>query len=160
MTHANYNRRFHTKKQSNTRKPTRKLVCFELAKVQYAIPIEKVQRVLKEFTSYGSLSTGQSLVRYHDQLITLIDLSKLLLNNQIPEENNYLIVCILSKNEQLGIAISEMPKIIEFTEDSFGEIPELYRNGKLPQAIEKVILTPDGKEIFYVNLEHSSRQGD
>jgi len=152
MTHSNYNRRFRNQKQGNARKPSRKLVCFELAKVQYAIPIEKVQCVLKEFTSYGSLTTGQSLVRYHDELITLIDLSQLLLNNQISEENNYLIVCTLTQTEHLGIPISKMPKIIEFTEDSFGKIPELYRNGKLPQVVEKVILTTDGKEIFYLNL--------
>jgi chemotaxis signal transduction protein len=152
MTHANYNRRFRSQKKSNTRKPTRKLVCFEVAQVQYAIAIEKVQRVLKEFTPYGSLTTGQSLVRYHDELITLIDVSKLLLNSQLPGDSNYLIVCLLTPTEKLGIPISEMPRIMEFTEDNFGEIPELYRHGKLPQAVEKVILTADGKEIFYLNL--------
>ena len=153
MTHTNYNRRFRSKKQGAVRNPPRKLVSFELGSVNYAVPIEKVQRVVKDFNPYGFLDSGQSLVRHQEELITLINLSKFFPSSRSIADCNYLIVCSLNKSDRLGIAIPDMPKILEIAEESFCEIPELYRQQQLPPLIEKLIRAPDGSEVFYLNLD-------
>ncbi|MBE9124150.1 chemotaxis protein CheW [Tychonema sp. LEGE 07199] len=153
MTHANYNRRFRSQKQGAVRTPPRKLVSFELGNVNYAVPIEKVQRVVKDFNPYGFLDSGQSLVRHQEELITLINLSKIFPSSRTLADFKYLIVCSLNKSDRLGIPIPDMPKILEVTEESFCEIPELYRQQQLPPVIEKLIRAPDGSEVFYLNLD-------
>ncbi|MEG3978637.1 chemotaxis protein CheW [Microcoleus sp. herbarium8] len=153
MTHANYNRRFRSQKQGAVRTPPRKLLSFELGNVNYAVPIEKVQRVVKDFNPYGFLDSGQSLVRHQEELITLINLSKIFPSSRTLADFNYLIVCSLNKSDRLGIPIPDMPKILEVTEESFCEIPELYRQQQLPPVIEKLIRAPDGSEVFYLNLD-------
>jgi len=153
MTHANYNRRFRSNKQGAFRTPPRKLLSFELGNVNYAVPIEKVQRVVKDFNPYGFLDSGQSLVRHQEELITLINLSRIFPSSRSLADFNYLIVCSLNKSDRLGIPIPDMPKILEVPEESFCEIPELYRQQQLPPVIEKLIRAPDGSEVFYLNLD-------
>lgn len=153
MTHANYNRRFRSKKKGAVRTPPRKLISFELGNVNYAVSIEKVQRVVKDFNPYGFLDSGQSLVRHQEELITLINLSKIFPSSPSIADCNYLIVCSLNKSDRLGIPIPDMPKILEISEESFCEIPELYRQQQLPPVIEKLIRAPDGSEVFYLNLD-------
>ncbi len=152
MTHANYNRRFRSKKTGTIRTPPRKLVSFELGNVHYAVPIERVQRVVKDFEPYGFLDSGQSLVRHQEELITLINLSKIFPSSRSIADCNYLIVCTFNEGDRLGIPIPDMPKILEIPEESFCEIPELYRQQQLPPVIEKLIRVPDGSEVFYLNL--------
>ncbi|MBE9096693.1 chemotaxis protein CheW [Tychonema sp. LEGE 07203] len=152
MTHANYNRRFRSNKQGNVRAAPRKLVSFELGNVNYAVPIERVQRVVKDFNPYGFLDSGQSLVRHQEELITLINLSKIFPSSRSIADCNYLIVCTLNKSDRLGIPIPDMPKILEVSAECFCEIPDLYRQQQLPAVIEKLIRAPDGSEVFYLNL--------
>ena len=153
MTQANYNRRFRSKKPGSVRTPPQKLVSFELGNVYYAVPIEKVQRVVKDFNPYGFLDSGQSLVRHQEELITLINLSKIFPSSRSIADCNYLIVCSFNQSDRLGIPIPDMPKILEISEESFCEIPELYRQQQLPLVIEKLIRAPDGSEVFYLNLD-------
>ncbi|MBD1831015.1 chemotaxis protein CheW [Microcoleus vaginatus GB1-A2] len=153
MTHANYNRRFRSKKEGQVRITPKKFVSFELGKVYYAVPIERVERIVKKFNPYGILPSGNSLVRHQDELITLIDLSKIFPSDGCRVDSNYLIVCTLNNDDRLGIPIPDIPKILEISEESLCEIPELYRKQQLPPVIEKLIRAPDGSEVFYLNLE-------
>lgn len=153
MTHANYNRRFRSQKQGNVRSPARKFVSFDLGSVYYAVPIERVQRVIKDFNPYGFLDRGNSLVRHQEQLISLINLSKIFPGSRSIADCNYLIVCTFNKGESLGIPVPDMPKILETSEESFCAIPLLYRENTLSPAVEKLIRAPDGSEVFYLNLD-------
>lgn len=153
MTHANYNRRFRSQKQGTVRIIPKKFVSFELGNVYYAVPIERVERIVTNFNPYGLLPGGNSLVRHQEELITLINLSQIFPSDGSRLDSNYLIVCTLNKNERLGIPIPDLPKILEISEESFCEIPELYRQQQLPPVIEKLIRAPDGSEVFYLNVE-------
>ena len=153
MNSPKYSRRFRTKHQSLTRTPTEKLVVFQVGNEHFAIPIERVQRVLKEFTPHGTLGSGRSLVRHQNETITLIDVSALFLAGSASSDSNYLIVCALNRGERFGIPIAEMPAILDVPLDQLSEIPELYRQGKLAPAVEKLIHSADGKAIFYLNLD-------
>ncbi|MEG4502701.1 chemotaxis protein CheW [Microcoleus sp. F6_B4] len=153
MTHANYNRRFRSKKQVTVRIAPKKIVSFELGNIYYAVPIERVERIVKNFNAYASLPNGNSLLRHQEELITIISLSKIFPSSPSIAECKYLIICTLNKSDRLGIPLPDMPKILEITEESFCEIPELYRQQQLPPVIEKLIRAPDGSEVFYLNFD-------
>ena len=92
-------------------------------------------------------------MRHQEKLITLINLSKIFPSSRSIADCNYLIVCTFNEGDRLGIPIPDMPKILEIPEESFCEIPELYRQQQLPPVIEKLIRAPDGSEVFYLNLD-------
>ncbi len=171
-------RRFSSRIQ---RSPIRslKLLCFECGGEYYAIHISQVEHILPEFTLHGCLESGRSLVKYKNQAIAVLDLTKLFSNPQDKIENKgcvsceYLIICILenspnidNKNdrksgdrlERFGISTMAMPTILEIAENQLENLPELYLQGTpgisyAPKAIEKLIHTTDGKTIFYLKLE-------
>src|SRR4028118_1658080 len=100
MTHANYNRRFRSKKQGYVRISSKKMVSFELGNVFYAVPIERVERIVKDFNSYGLLASGNSLVRHQEELITLINLSTIFPSSRTIVDCNYLIICTRSEERR------------------------------------------------------------
>ncbi|MBD2742446.1 chemotaxis protein CheW [Coleofasciculus sp. FACHB-1120] len=146
------NRRFRAKPLISTRIAKRKLVSFQMGSEQYAIAIDRVQRVLKAFTPHTALTNGRRLMEYEQEAIALIDLSALFLKSH-ETDYHYLIVCTLNQKEKLGIPVSEMPKILEVLEDKFDKIPAFYQHEALPAAIEKIIHAPDGNLVFYLNLD-------
>lgn len=156
---SQYSRRFHNKKAAIARTPTRKLVIFEVAGETYAIAIERVQRVLTEFTTQGTLEGGRSLVKIDADLITLLDLSQLFVtSNKSHEDPDYLIVCTLTNGDRLGIPVHDLPAILDIFEDKFEDIPASYRQGRegqksAPAAVEKIITTAAGTVAFYLNLD-------
>lgn len=155
---ANYNRRFRSKRQSVTRTPMRKLVSFQLGSERYAIAIDRVQRVLKEFTPHAILLSGRGLAEYNNETIPLIDLSTLFVSSQDSRERHYLIVCLLQQGERLGIPVPDMPTILEVAEDKFDDIPALYRQNEMPEAINRLIHTAKGEVVFYIDLEQLVNQ--
>ncbi len=156
---SKYSRRFHNKKSTDQRIPTRKLVVFEVAGETYAIAIERVQRVLTEFTAKGTLEGGRSLVKIDSDLITLLDLSSLFLTPEPSDrEPSYLIICRVSNGDRIGIPLQNLPAILDVPEDKFEEVPTSYRQGSqgknsAPAAVEKIITTDAGAIAFYLNLD-------
>lgn len=153
-------RRFRTQRNFNTRVPVCKLVCFQLGKERYAIAIDRVHRVLNEFTIHGVLESDRSLAKYNNEVITIIDPSQLFLSSRDDRERQYLIVCSLKEGEAFGIPVPEIPSVLEVPEDKFTEVPELYQDGGLSAAVEKIIQASDGKIWFYLNLEKLIPQSD
>jgi chemotaxis signal transduction protein len=162
--------------------PSLKLIYFECGGEYYAINISQVEHILPEFTLHGCLDNGRSLVKYKDQAIAVLDLTKLFSNPQDKIEHQgcvsceYLIICTLKPSpnspnidnkhhspsgdrlERFGIPTMAMPTILEIAETQLEDLPELYLQGTpgssyAPKAIEKLIHTTDGKTIFYLNLE-------
>ena len=147
------NRRFRTKRNFTTRIPVQKLVCFQLGNECYAISIERVHRVIDKFKPQGILESDRSLLEYDNEIITLIAPSQLFVSSRDESNRNFLIVCTLKEGVRFGIPVPELPTVLDVAEDKFGAIPELYQQGDLPAAIEKVIHAANGKIIFYLNLE-------
>lgn len=146
-----YTRRFRNKKQQTGRTATRKLVCFTWGNESFAIAIEQTQYILTEFTPYGTLENGCSLVRHNHDTITLIDLSPLFPNGVVTTAGNYLIVCTVDQ-QTIGIAVNQIPMILEVTTEQFSAVPAMYQQRLHTQAIDHLIQPADGAPIFYVSL--------
>jgi len=151
------NRRFRQQRPSLTRILKRKLVTFQLGQEKYAIAIERVQRVLPEFTHHGVLASGQSLIAERGQTITIVDLATFFVSSQETRDRaelrHYLIICTLANREIFGIPVPEIPRVLEVLETEFSEVPALYRQGNYPAAIEKIICLPENQVMFYLNID-------
>ncbi|MBK4729995.1 chemotaxis protein CheW [Oxynema sp. CENA135] len=168
---SSYTRRFHNKRIERKRTPKRKVVTFKLGNTMWAISIESVQRVLKEFRSYGTLASGRSLVNFDNEAIALVDLAQFFLGDSEEVRNyQYLIISTIEyvgggdggeKVERLAIPIPQLPSILEVSEDKFETVPQIYRegfegaptSGSPPEAIEKILHLPNGEIAFYLNLD-------
>ena len=117
-----------------------------------------MQHVINEFTAHGVLQSDRSLVEYKNEIITLIDPSKLFISSQDDRKRQYLIICQLNSGQHIGIPIPEIPTVLEIAEDKFGDIPELYQQGNLSSAIQNIIQTSNDKIVFYLDLEELVNQ--
>jgi chemotaxis signal transduction protein len=155
-------RRFRKKEQIETRIPTHKLICFQINKEQYAIPIFQVQYVLKDFTTQGTLMNGHSLVRHNDENIVLIDISRLFLYENKSRDGvalsvadrNYLIVCNTKTNELIGLPTADIPRVLEIAEDCFDKLPSIYQNQVGSKGVQKLINIVNNGTLFYLNIDH------
>ncbi|MBD2097195.1 chemotaxis protein CheW [Trichocoleus sp. FACHB-591] len=148
-----YHRRFQKQVPSQAPNLTEKLIALRFGSEQYAIPMRQVQSVLNNFTAYGALETGQSLVMHNQGIITLIDSATLFLSQQAIAPSQFLVICLLDNGELLGIPTSEMPTILEADLSKLATLPMGYRQGRLSPAIEKLIPVPDSSVVFYINVE-------
>ncbi|HEY9850648.1 MAG TPA: chemotaxis protein CheW [Leptolyngbyaceae cyanobacterium] len=146
-------RRFRSKRFIPNRTLARKLVVFQLGSEKYAISIERVYRILNNFKLHGVSESGRSLISYNNEIITIIDPSQLLVSSRDDRERQYLIICTLIDGQNFGITVPEIPSVLEVAEDKFGDVPEIYQQGKVSDAIEKAIQLEDSKILFYLNLD-------
>lgn len=149
MSTPTYPHRFRNKQQQLERAATRKLVCFTWNDEQFAIAIAQVQYVLHEFSVSGRLANGCGLVHHNHEIITLIDLSPLFLNRSAIAAGNYLIVCNFN-HQKVGIAVNQIPAILEVSDDQFSRVPEAYQRSLNLQAIESLIQLSGRPAIFYL----------
>lgn len=164
MLTSQYSHRFRSQHYQKQRTPTEKLVCFEIGGEWYGIAIGKVLRVIKDFVPHGCLQGQRSLVESNGELIPTLDPTILFNTLPDPRSPEYLIICTFSDphhSDRLGIPIPQMPTILEVSPAQFEAVPSLYRQGLTggelaPAALEKIVRPPDGKIIFYLNIEKFS----
>lgn len=146
-------RRFRKKDQLEDRVAIHKLVGFKLANEHYAIAISQVRYILNEFITQGTLKSGHSLVRHHNEVITLIDLSQGFQTIEPEAVPHYLIVCTTESGDLLGLPVVEIPIILEIPADQFRELPQLHQREIGKYGVEKLISTPTNATVFYLNVD-------
>lgn len=147
-----YSRRFRTKHEELPRIPTEKFLVFNLGNERYAIPLLRVLRVAKEFIPQGVLVSGRSLVKAQNETIVIFDMARLFSSASHLSDCHFLIVCCLDDGGKLGFPIPDMPAILEVAHNQFSQVPELYRQGELSTAVERLIHVSESV-IFYLNID-------
>ncbi|MCW6038179.1 chemotaxis protein CheW [Spirulina subsalsa FACHB-351] len=149
---TDFKRRFQAKKQQ-TPIPTQKVLVFSLGPEQYAIAIEQVLRIVTDFTPHGQLHNGHSLVKYQEDVITLLNLQENF--PQIPPLTStpYLMICYNPHSQTtpdyIGIPLTEMPKVLDIPLPQFAPLPPSYDTQQELKGIEQVIYPEQGGIIFY-----------
>ncbi|WP_017306560.1 chemotaxis protein CheW [Spirulina subsalsa] len=151
---TDFKRRFQAKKQQ-TPIPTQKVLVFGWGFEQYAIAIEQVLRIVTDFTPHGQLNNGHSLVKYQNDVITLLNLQTLFPQVPPPTATPYLLICQRSHRQTtpdyIGIPLTEMPKVLDIPRPQFAPLPPSYDTQQELKAIEQVIYPEQGGIIFYLN---------
>ncbi len=152
MNSFKYSRRFRTKHEELPRIITEKFLVFNVGNERYAIPLLRVLRVVKEFIPQGVLVSGRSLLKEQNETIVIFDMASLFSSACPLSDCHFLIVCCLNDGGKLGFPIPDMPAILEVAHNQFSEVPELYRQGELSPAVERLIHVSESV-IFYLNID-------
>ena len=143
--------------RSVKRQIKRKIITFQLGTEWYALPIEKVQRILDEFSPHGDLGNGRGLVRAQQETLTLMDPAHLFPSSLDDRERQYLMVCSLAGGRSAGIPVPQLPRVFEILEEQIQPIPELYQHSGVPAGVVGLIHLQEGpEEVFYLDLDHLS----
>ncbi|MEA5536285.1 chemotaxis protein CheW [Crocosphaera sp. XPORK-15E] len=116
----------HSRETANHR---RKLLIFQVGKLNLALPVEFVKKILHYMPMEGSGTTAVGLIHLGDQEITAIDLHKRLFKvsqTQI-EGRQFLILAKNTIDEQFGILISQTPSLIDLPLSQIRTLPDSYR---------------------------------
>lgn len=139
---------------------TVRLLVFDVGKLTLALPIARVQKVIKYGEVYGSGLSYVNLIHWHDREITVIDLYQKLfkISQSDAKSRKYVIIARNTSEELLGIVVSQLPTSIEVSQSRIRVIPDSYRNADtLEIASHVAIVSLDGRSqtIFVLDLERS-----
>lgn len=149
---AHSQRLLYRKKQEQT-VFKQKLVCFKLGEERYALPIQKVKRIIREFEVDNQSNQEVWLARHEEGVVTILDLSSLSIQRGAIQNANHLVIYLSDNGDFLGIPIMGIPSILEVSEDQFSEIPALYKQRHSAAALQKLIMDAAGGTLFLLNPE-------
>ncbi len=131
----------------------RKIVVFRLGQERYALPINRVQQILDDYTSYGELEGGQSLLQRQGDTITVVDPSQLFVTSRDSSERTYLIICRLQTGDLVGIPVPQLPKVFDVSEAQMMPLPDQYRRAGLPTVVETLIQLDEQRDVFFLDVD-------
>lgn len=115
--------------------PTQRLLQFEIAQQQFALPITQVLKIIPLTTIHGDpAGRGIGLVHYQQQEVLVIDVEKILLpyNPLIPKTTYQFLLILqtddLNHPELLGIPIFAPPRLTRIDPKAITPLPTHYRS--------------------------------
>jgi len=113
---------------------TKQIISFRLRQEWFALPIEKIQKVLQMGKIYGDpQGTGISLTNYQGQEIVVIDVARRIFGeSKTPypvtntNEPRFLLVVQRDSEDIIGLPVDSTPVMRRVTESAFTVIPETY----------------------------------
>ncbi len=137
-----------------------KIVVFPIGKLNVALPVYQVRKVIKKTTVYGSGITHVNLTHIEDQEVTVIDLHQKLFKvsqTDLCKGKEYLIITKSLINEPLGIVVTETPTLMDIPLSQIRTIPNTYRDADtLGIASHVAVMSQKNattKTIFILDLE-------
>ncbi|MEB3211800.1 MAG: chemotaxis protein CheW [Leptolyngbyaceae bacterium] len=140
--------------------PELKCIMVSLNTLTIALPIDRVEKIIKQTSVFGSGLTHLGLTHYEGSPITVIDLHyQLFQTRQIESsDNGYLIIAQTITQNRLALPIKEPPNLIEFPISRQRVIPQSYRGADtLWMATHVVrIAQPAGEllTVFMIDIDY------
>lgn len=106
-----------------------KLLMFQVGKLNLALPVESVKKIIHHTPLQGSGTTAVGLIHLDDQEITAVDLHKRLfkVSQAQNQGRQFLILVQNSVHELLGILVSQTPTLIDIPLSQIRTLPSSYR---------------------------------
>ncbi|AFZ19708.1 chemotaxis protein CheW [Allocoleopsis franciscana] len=146
---------------SRTRKITSlvKLIVFNIGRLNLALRIESVYKVVNHTSTYGSGLKAVGITHLGEGEITVVDLHQRFFNaSQISESNlsSYLIVVQNITGELYGIPVNETPALMEVSRGMIRVLPESYRRSDTLDVASHVAVIPQNETsitIFVLDVD-------
>ena len=146
---------------SRTRKITSlvKLIVFNIGRLNLALRIESVYKVVNHTSTYGSGLGAVGITHLGEGEITVVDLHQRFFNaSQISESNlsSYLIVVQNITGELYGIPVNETPALMEVPRGMIRVLPESYRRSDTLDVASHVAVIPQNETpltIFVLDVD-------
>lgn len=131
-----------------------KLLIFRVGKLNLALLVDSVQKILRHSESYGTGVTAMGISHLGDSReITVIDLHKRLFKKSQSSQQKtqqFLILAKNSANETFGIIVSETPSLLDVPLSQIRVLPDSYRQSDTLDMATHVTLIAQNEENLMV----------
>lgn len=128
----------------------RKLLIFSVGKLNMALPIESVYKILRHTAIHGSGTTPVGIAHIGNREMTVIDLYQRLFKVPSPSvrQQQFLIVASNSIGEQFGILVQTTPTLEDVPLSQIRLLPDSYRRADTLEIASHVTAIPKGEETL------------
>ena len=149
-----------------TAAPTLTCIQVDLNPLQLAVPIDRVEKVVRQSEIVGESIVGESpvgpdtsatavptgIIYYAETAVTLLNLEQHLL--QRPTTAGYYLILRASTGEWVAIPIPAAPNLIELPSQSLKTLPSTYRRANLLGIASHVARTEAGSTVFVLDVDY------
>lgn len=143
--------------QKRTTASLLKLIVFNMGRLNLALRIESIYKVVNHTSTYGSGLGAVGVTHLGEGEITVVDLHQRFFKaSQLSESNlnSYLIVVQNTTGELYGIPVAETPALMEVPRAMIRVLPESYRRSDtLDVASHVAVITQDGTPLTIFVLD-------
>lgn len=134
-----------------------KLLMFPIGKLNLALPILQVQKIVKQNEIHGSGLSHVSLAHLPEQEIAIVDLHQKLFKVPLPQSGGqgYFIITKSIDQDPLGIFVSETPNLIDIPQEQIRILPNSYRRADTLEIASHVAIMTDDQTsltVFILDL--------
>jgi chemotaxis signal transduction protein len=105
-----------------------KLLVFPIGTLYFALPVDYVNKVIKQDKIYSSGLSSVGMIHVEDREITIIDLHrKIYLTSKETQQKGYFILTQNNRGEQFGILTTTTPSIFDVPLAQIRQLPNSYR---------------------------------
>ncbi|HEY9611540.1 chemotaxis protein CheW [Allocoleopsis sp.] len=142
---------------SRTRQATSalKLVVFSMNRLNLALRIESVYKVVNHTSTYGSGIGSIGVAHLGEDEITVVDLHRQFFKSNLISESNpsgYLVVVQNTMGELYGIPVAETPALMDVPRAMIRVLPESYRRADTLDVASHVAVIPQEEATLTVFL--------
>ncbi len=120
-----------------------KLITFGVGKLNLALRIDQVYKVVNIPAVHGSGLNPVGLSRVDNQDVTVVDLHRKLFRMEAaPVESYYLVLVKTKRGELLGIPASQTPLLMELPATLIRSLPESYRRSDTLEIASHIAVLP------------------
>lgn len=134
-----------------------KLIVFNMGRLNLALRIESIYKVVNHTSTYGSGLGAVGVTHLGEGEITVVDLHQRFFKaSQLSESNlnSYLIVVQNTTGELYGIPVAETPALMEIPRAMIRVLPESYRRSDTLDVASHVAVIPqDGTPLTIFVLD-------
>ncbi|WP_013321239.1 chemotaxis protein CheW [Gloeothece verrucosa] len=146
--------------QKSQRVKTLKFLIFKVGKLNLALSIERVKKVLHYTPVYSSGLNFLGVAHIGEQEITVIDLHRRLFHESqaiLSGTKGYLILAQNTEGEFFGIWVGETPTLVDAPINQIRELPESYRRADTLEIASHVTVIKDKQDSLTVFILDADR---
>lgn len=136
-------------------RPPEKFLLFATGKLNLALPIALVVKILPHTPSYGSGLSDTGVLNLEDRTVTVIDLHRRLFRVSQPPTQRTRQYFILLKNrrgEEFCLLVNDPPTLMDVPHQQIRKLPESYRQTDSLHCASHVLLVEQKNEKFTIFL--------
>lgn len=137
-----------------------KCITVQIKQLTVALPIDCVDKVIKQTTVMGSGLNPMGVTHYEGNPITVVDLHYHLFQQRqdAHDTQNYLIIAKTRNGQKLALPIQGAPNLAEFPSQALRVLPPSYRRADTLGIASHVVRTPSstGEEatVFILDTDY------
>ena len=143
--------------KSLTVSSTVKLLMFTVGKLNLALPILQVQKIVKQNEVHGSGLSHVNLAHLAEQEVAIVDLHQKLFKEPLPqfEGKGYFIITKHVGQDILGILVAQAPNLVDVPQEQIRVLPNSYRHADTLEIASHVAIIPQDNAsltVFILDL--------